>query len=101
MKEKTLPNLQKVTYWRIVRINHVSKNGTDVVLGGFASKDVSDQVGDLGYLDVANFPFTGEQISKTDFIEGNPYVIIYGLIKESRLNDKGVETNWFADAEDA
>jgi len=96
LKSKTLPNLLEVSYWRIVRINHLSKDGTEVLLGGFQSKDTSDQIGDQALLDVISFHFP---IEKDVFISQNVYHKIYYLIKESNIVD-GVETNFFADAED-
>lgn len=96
IKTKILSNLDEITYFRIVRLNHVSKDGTDVVLGGFTSKAVSDQIGDLGIKHVDNFHFG---LDKAIFISDNPYQRAYELIVESKLDEEGNETNFYADAE--
>ena len=96
LKQKTLSNLDVVTYWRIVRLNHLAKDGTDVVLGGFTSKEVSDQVGDLGIKDVVNFHF---EIDKADFTTGNPYETAYSLIVESKIVNTEVSPGVFEDVE--
>jgi hypothetical protein len=97
-KEYTLPhNGDVVNYWRIVRLNHLAKNGTEIVLAGFESKDKSDQYGDNALKEVKNFQF---EIEKSYFTNGNAYERAYELIKESKLDNEGNETNFFADAID-
>jgi len=96
-KTKQLNNGFEVSYWRIVRLSHLAKDGTEVVLGGFKNKETSDNLGDQAIVDVANFNF---DLDKSLFLEGNAYEEAYKLIKESKLDEDGKETNWFADSED-
>jgi hypothetical protein len=100
IKNKILKNLQEVNYWRLVRINHLSKDGTEVFLGGFVSKQVSDKIGDAGILDIVIFNFESDKLGKQHFINSNPYETAYNNIKESNLDKNGKELNFFADALD-
>lgn len=95
-KTKELNNGYSVGYWRIVRVNHLAKDGTEIVLGGFKDKAISDKLGDSAIIAVENFSFP---IEKKTVIDENVYAEAYKRIVESRIDpETKEETNWFADA---
>ena len=89
-KEKELANGTVGNYWVAEpRVNALNKQ-TDVIMLLFKDKETRD---------------SGKQFiirERVPSIEGT-YLTgeqVYVAIKESRLNEEGIETNWFADAED-
>jgi hypothetical protein len=98
-KEKTLTNGVKIEYWKLTRFYSFINNGSEIFLGGFINKDVSDSGAEPVCVETFSFP-----IPKEKFINGNAMEYAYTKIKESRIQtgEEGNETenNWFADAED-
>jgi hypothetical protein len=97
LKSKTLTNGIIISYWRIINLRHVAKDGKEVVVGGFVDKTASDNLRDQAVLDVENRHVA---LSKDQYLTGNVYEAIYTLLKVPQLDENGEETNFFADAED-
>lgn len=90
-------------YWRIIETNiNWASRSSHVSLAGYLTQEARQN--DKQPMEVVSFDWSGENFPfDLPVLDGegmNAVKVSYEKIKESKLDDKGEETNWFADAED-
>lgn len=91
---KDLPNGVTGNYWHISKLS-LFNDFVQAQLCLHVSKEARDSgKTPLEMVDI------GVNLLKSDIVEGNVYALVYGKIKESALDEDGLETNIFVDAID-
>ena len=88
-------------YWRILETNiSYQSQLARVVLGLYKDKQARNDGKET--LHIESFDWSGEDFPFTidELTRCNPVQLSYVKIKESKLDEEGNETNWFADAID-
>ena len=104
IKSKVIARGEVITYWSWFLVNRSDKiQQVHAELGGWKNKqerlDYPGQPRETVALDLsgADYPFTPETLQEPGIMD---YDILYPIMKASKLDENGQETNWFHDAED-
>lgn len=101
IKEKTLNSGVTGEYWRIIETNiSYQSQLAHVTIGLY--KDKQARLDGKDTLATQSFDWSGEDFPFTidELTRCNPVQLSYIKIKESKLDEEGNETNFFADAID-